>query len=158
MGLTGLGLILVLGMAGAVTALGDLLFLPADGSPLNTVRSDFSATASLIENLRVVHPMLAMLTAAYLVWLGLFLRRVRPCARGEALESGDLWGCWAADGGWFCHHRAQGPGLDAAHAPAAGLRAVAGGRDAGLLRHDGARVPPVPAPVGVARIRTTTGR
>ncbi|MDB5044315.1 MAG: cytochrome oxidase assembly protein [Deinococcus sp.] len=78
----GLGLLLVLGMAGAVTALGDLLFLPADGStPMATVKRDFAATASLIENLRVLHPMLAILTSAYLVWLGVFLRRVRPSAQ-----------------------------------------------------------------------------
>ncbi|GGO18685.1 COX15/CtaA family protein [Deinococcus humi] len=77
---TGLGLVLVLGMAGAVTALGDLLFLPADGTPVDTVRRDFAATAGVIENLRVVHPMLAVLTAAFLVWLGLFLRRERPSA------------------------------------------------------------------------------
>ncbi|WP_029475510.1 COX15/CtaA family protein [Deinococcus frigens] len=77
---TGLGLVLVLGMAGAVTALGDLLFLPADGTPIDTVRRDFAASASLIENLRIVHPMLAVLTAAFLVWLGLFLRRERPSA------------------------------------------------------------------------------
>ncbi|MFC6591588.1 COX15/CtaA family protein [Deinococcus lacus] len=52
----GLGLTLLAGMAGAVTALGDLLFAPAPGTPLDTVRRDFGATASLIENLRVVHP------------------------------------------------------------------------------------------------------
>ncbi|WP_075835434.1 COX15/CtaA family protein [Deinococcus marmoris] len=75
---TGLVLVLVLGMAGAVTALGDLLFLPADGTPLDTVRRDFAASAGVIENLRIVHPMLAVLTAAFLVWLGLFLRRERP--------------------------------------------------------------------------------
>jgi len=74
----GLGLLLVLGMAGAVTALGDLLFLPADGTPVETVKRDFASTASLIENLRVLHPMLAILTSAYLVWLGMFLRRMRP--------------------------------------------------------------------------------
>ncbi|MDV6374706.1 COX15/CtaA family protein [Deinococcus arenicola] len=75
---TGLGLVLVLGMAGAVTALGDLLFLPADGTAIDTVRRDFAASAGVIENLRVVHPMLAVLTAVFLVWLGIFLRRERP--------------------------------------------------------------------------------
>ncbi|WP_102125793.1 COX15/CtaA family protein [Deinococcus planocerae] len=80
LGLTvlGLGLTLVLGMAGAVTALGDLLFSPAPGTPLDTVRRDFGATASLIENLRVIHPMLAVLTSAYLVWMVGALRRLRP--------------------------------------------------------------------------------
>lgn len=74
----GLGLTLVLGMAGAVTALGDLLFTPAPGTPLDTVRRDFGVTAGLIENLRVVHPLLAVLTATYLVWMVGVLRRWRP--------------------------------------------------------------------------------
>lgn len=91
---TGLGLVLVLGMAGAVTALGDLLFLPADGTPIDTVRRDFAATAGVIENLRVVHPMLAVLTAAFLVWLGLFLRRERPSAQVNRW-SVTLWGVLA---------------------------------------------------------------
>ncbi|WP_216321774.1 COX15/CtaA family protein [Deinococcus aestuarii] len=80
LGLTalGLGLTLVLGMAGAVTALGDLLFAPAPGTPLDTVRRDFGATAGLIENLRVIHPLLAVLTSAYLIWMVGALRRLRP--------------------------------------------------------------------------------
>lgn len=74
----GLALLLVLGMAGAVTALGDLLFLPADGStPVQTVRGDLGAV-NLIQNLRVIHPMLAILTSAYLAWLAAWLRRERP--------------------------------------------------------------------------------
>lgn len=77
----GLALLLVLGMAGAVTALGDLLFLPADGStPVQTVRGDLGAV-NLIQNLRVIHPMLAVLTSAYLAWLAAWLRRERPGAQ-----------------------------------------------------------------------------
>ena len=85
----------MLGMAGAVTALGDLLFLPADGTPIDTVKRDFGATASVIENLRVVHPMLAVLISAFLVWLGVFLRRERP---GPEVSrwSGVVWGLIAA--------------------------------------------------------------
>ncbi|UQN07156.1 heme A synthase [Deinococcus sp. QL22] len=92
----GLGLLLVLGAAGAVTALGDLLFLPADGStPISTVKRDFAATATIIENLRVLHPMLAILTSAYLVWLGLLLRRVRPSAEVNRWSL-VLWGLLGA--------------------------------------------------------------
>ncbi|UBV42772.1 COX15/CtaA family protein [Deinococcus taeanensis] len=92
----GLALLLMLGMAGAVTALGDLLFLPADGStPVQTVKRDFAATASVIENLRVVHPMLAVLTSAFLVWLGVFLRRERPDAQVQRW-SGVVWALIAA--------------------------------------------------------------
>ncbi|WP_291426446.1 COX15/CtaA family protein [Deinococcus sp.] len=92
----GLVLLLILGMAGAVTALGDLLFLPADGSVgIGTVKHDYAATASIIEKLRVVHPMLAVLTSAYLAWLGVWLRRLRPGA--EVLRwSGVLWGLLVA--------------------------------------------------------------
>lgn len=76
----GLGLSLVLGMAGAVTALGDLLFRPEGGTPLDTVRRDFGSAATLIENLRVLHPLLAVLTSAYLIWMAARLRRLRPSA------------------------------------------------------------------------------
>lgn len=74
----GLGLTLLLGMAGAVTALGDLLFAPAPGTPIDTVRRDFGAAAGLIENLRVIHPLLAVGTSAYLIWMAGALRRLRP--------------------------------------------------------------------------------
>ncbi|WP_425148493.1 COX15/CtaA family protein [Deinococcus sp.] len=68
--LAGLGLLLMLllGMAGAVTALGDLLFTPTGMTPLDTVRQDFSLSASIIQNLRVLHPVLALGVSAYLFW------------------------------------------------------------------------------------------
>jgi len=73
-----------------------LLFLPADGStPIETVKRDFAVTASVIENLRVVHPMLAVLTSAFLVWLGVFLRRERPGAEVQRWSAA-LWGVLAA--------------------------------------------------------------
>ena len=59
---------LVLGMAGAVTALGDLLFTPTGMTPLDTVRQDFSLSATIIQNLRVVHPVMALGVSAYLIW------------------------------------------------------------------------------------------
>ncbi|AZI41549.1 heme A synthase [Deinococcus psychrotolerans] len=73
-------LMLLLGMAGAVTALGDKLFVPAPGTPIDTVKRDFGATASIIENLRVIHPALALVVCAYLVWFaGRVLReRLNP--------------------------------------------------------------------------------
>lgn len=74
----GLGALLLLGMAGAVTALGDLLFKPTGAGPLDTVRRDFSPAATLIENLRIIHPLMAVLTSAYLAYLAVWLRRVRP--------------------------------------------------------------------------------
>ncbi|ADV66620.1 COX15/CtaA family protein [Deinococcus maricopensis] len=79
--LVGLLLMLVLGMAGAVTALGDLLFAPSNGTPVDTVKHDFRTTATIIENLRVVHPILAFVTSGYLLW---FAGRARE-ARGEGV-------------------------------------------------------------------------
>ncbi|WP_424952392.1 COX15/CtaA family protein [Deinococcus sp.] len=76
---------LLLGMAGAVTALGDLLFTPTGMTPLDTVRQDFSLTATLIQNLRVVHPVMALGVSAYLIW---FAGRVgaRQGESGSLLE------------------------------------------------------------------------
>ena len=94
--LIGLGLLLLMGMAGAVTALGDLLFLPADGSVgISTIKRDYAATATLIENLRVVHPLISVLGAAYLAFLSYWLRLQRPS--GEVTRWGNvLWGLLAA--------------------------------------------------------------
>lgn len=71
---TGLVLCLLVGMTGAVTALGDLLFRPAPGTPLDTLRNDFGLNASFFERLRVLHPLLAVGTSAYLVWMALRVR------------------------------------------------------------------------------------
>ncbi|AWN22982.1 heme A synthase [Deinococcus irradiatisoli] len=78
--LSALGM-LVLGMAGAVTALGDKLFVPAPGTPLDTVKHDFGATASLIENLRVIHPTLALVVCAGLIGFAARVLRERPGAQ-----------------------------------------------------------------------------
>lgn len=87
----GLVLVLILGMAGAVTALGDLLFVPpAGGTPIDTIKRDYATTATVIENLRLVHPMMAILASAFLVWLGTFLRRERPGANVERWSM-SLW-------------------------------------------------------------------
>ena len=81
----GLVLMLILGMAGAVTALGDLLFTPTGMTPLDTVRQDFSLSASIIQNLRVVHPVLALGVSAYLFWFAGLVGN-RKSVSGSALE------------------------------------------------------------------------
>ncbi|WP_309573523.1 COX15/CtaA family protein [Deinococcus sp.] len=88
-------LLLILGMAGAVTALGDLLFLPADGTPIDTVKRDYAATAGALQNLRVIHPMLAIVVSAFLAWLAGWFRRERP-SPGVNRWSGAVWGLIAA--------------------------------------------------------------
>ena len=76
---------LVLGMAGAVTALGDLLFTPTGMTPLDTVRQDFSLSATIIQNLRVVHPVMALGVSAYLIWFAGWVG-ARQGGNGSVLE------------------------------------------------------------------------
>jgi heme A synthase len=66
-GLLGLGLLgmLVLGVSGAVTALGDTLFPVA--SLAEGLRQDFSPTAHLLIRLRLLHPLIAVAVALYLM-------------------------------------------------------------------------------------------
>lgn len=61
------GLLGLLGVSGAVTALGDTLF-PA-GSLSEGISQDFLPTAHFLVRLRVYHPIIAVITAAYL-WFG----------------------------------------------------------------------------------------
>jgi len=62
--LVGLAATLVLGVSGAVTALGDTLYPSA--SFLDGVKSDFAPTAHALIRFRVYHPLFAMLVGAYL--------------------------------------------------------------------------------------------
>lgn len=61
--------IVVLGMTGAVTALGDTLF-PAD-SLVEGILQDTSPTAHFLIRLRVIHPLTAVLVGGYLLVVGL---------------------------------------------------------------------------------------
>ncbi|HJW89394.1 MAG TPA: COX15/CtaA family protein [Anaerolineales bacterium] len=67
--LLGIGLagMLILGMSGAITALGDTLF-PA-GSLVEGLQQDLSPTAHFLVRLRILHPTIAVLVSAYLVLL-----------------------------------------------------------------------------------------
>ncbi|GAB1421752.1 heme A synthase [Anaerolineales bacterium] len=58
---------------GAVTALGDTLF-PAE-SLMAGFKADLDSTAHFMIQLRVIHPILALLTAFYLFYLGAYIRR-----------------------------------------------------------------------------------
>jgi heme A synthase len=76
--LFGLGIVgmLILGATGAITALGDTLF-PAS-SLAEGLQQDVSPTAHLFVQLRVFHPLIAVLVGAYSVWLGWFAANRRP--------------------------------------------------------------------------------
>lgn len=61
-----LGLLLVLGVSGAITALGDTLF--PSGTLREGIAQDFATTAHFLIRLRVYHPIIAVITSVYL-WL-----------------------------------------------------------------------------------------
>jgi heme A synthase len=76
--------VLVLSMAGAVTALGDTLF-PAE-SLIEGIQQDFSPSAHFIVRLRVWHPVIATLVGLYLILFSVSL----------AMEIRDPWSkCFA---------------------------------------------------------------
>jgi len=68
--LLGLGLLAVIGLgaSGVVTALGDTLFPVA--SLVEGVKRDFSPAENFLVRLRVIHPLLAMLSGLYMLVLG----------------------------------------------------------------------------------------
>ncbi len=74
--LTALTGTLVLGMTGAVTALGDTLFPAA--SLAEGIRQDFSPTAHLLVRLRVLHPTLAVAVVFVLLLAAGVSARLRP--------------------------------------------------------------------------------
>jgi heme A synthase len=59
--------VLVLGMSGALTALGDTLF-PV-GSIEEGISQDFSPTAHFLIRLRILHPTIAVIVAVYLIFM-----------------------------------------------------------------------------------------
>lgn len=61
--------VLVLGVSGAITALGDTLF-PSE-TLASGIQQDFSPTAHFLVRLRVWHPLLAILTGTYVVILAI---------------------------------------------------------------------------------------
>ena len=74
----GLLSLLLVGMSGAVTALGDTLFPAA--SLAAGLEADRSSDAHLLVRLRVLHPALALLTGAYLAVMVWWVGRQRPGA------------------------------------------------------------------------------
>jgi heme a synthase len=63
-------------ITGAIAALGDTLFPSA--SLAEGLRRDFSSASSLLLRLRLVHPVIAILGAAYLIWAAAGIVRGKP--------------------------------------------------------------------------------
>jgi cytochrome c oxidase assembly protein subunit 15 len=85
---TGLVGLLVLGVSGAIAALGDTLF-PVS-SLAEGLRQDISETSHVLVRLRVWHPVLALSVGTLLVVMGAWLSRLRPSA--EVKRSASLLG------------------------------------------------------------------
>jgi cytochrome c oxidase assembly protein subunit 15 len=83
---SGLLLVLLVGMSGAVTALGDTLFPSL--SLGEGFRADAAAASHILIRLRVLHPALALLTACYLGFLVWWVGRARPAAAGSRWARG----------------------------------------------------------------------
>lgn len=79
-----LGMI-VLGVSGAVAALGDTLF-PA-GSLAEGIKQDFSSTAHALIRLRLWHPIIAVAVSSGLIVLAIFVRKCRSSAQIRMLSS-----------------------------------------------------------------------
>lgn len=75
---TGLVALMLLGVTGAIAALGDTLF-PAT-SLAEGLQQDVSETAHVLLRLRVLHPLLAVGTGALVVVMASFTARLRPSA------------------------------------------------------------------------------
>jgi heme a synthase len=77
--------VLIVGMSGAVTALGDTLFPSA--SLAEGIRSDFSPTAHIFTRLRVLHPMIAVGSAVFAILLARLIAAKRSSERTQMLSN-----------------------------------------------------------------------
>lgn len=77
------GIVLFVGMSGAVAALGDTLFPATD--LVQGLREDFSPSSHLFLRLRMWHPVVAVLGSGYLIWLAALLLRRGTTASIRAL-------------------------------------------------------------------------
>lgn len=67
---------LILGVSGAVSALGATLF-PVT-SMAEGLRQDFSPTANIFVRLRIYHPLIAIVVSGFLIWVALSIRSRHP--------------------------------------------------------------------------------
>jgi heme A synthase len=76
---------IIVGMSGAVTALGDTLF-PSE-SLVEGFRADFSPTAHILVRARVLHPAIAVGSAVFAVLLGRLIAARRPDPRTQTFST-----------------------------------------------------------------------
>ena len=69
--------VILIGISGALAALGDTLF-PAT-SLSDSMRSDFATTSHLLLRLRLLHPVIAVIGAVYVIWI--FARCITSASR-----------------------------------------------------------------------------
>ena len=72
---------IVLGISGAVTALGDMLYPAA--SLIEGIKQDFSPAASIIVKLRPLHPLIAISVGLYLLLIGGLMAHLRPSSQTQ---------------------------------------------------------------------------
>jgi heme A synthase len=82
---TALAGMLILGVSGAVTALGDTLF-PAR-SLAEGLRQDLSPTAHILIRLRVLHPLIAVVVSLYVIFAASLARARRPVPQVKRLAA-----------------------------------------------------------------------
>lgn len=81
----GIVAVVVLGITGAITALGDTLFPAA--SLQHGIQQDLDPYAHFLIRLRVYHPILAVITGVYLIIMGQVVARQRPTQATKAASA-----------------------------------------------------------------------
>lgn len=78
--------VLAVSMSGAVTALGDTLYpIAPDGTIAEHLVADQSATAHFLQRMRIIHPLLAVAVALYLLWISIALPKLPDDPRVRSL-------------------------------------------------------------------------
>lgn len=76
--LGGLGVLIAISTTGALTALGDTLYPVTEGAHLSERVAEVRAGATLLERVRSLHPLLALLASLYLLGVASYLKSIAP--------------------------------------------------------------------------------
>ncbi len=83
-------LMVLVGLTGAITALGDTLFPVSERASLHHIRAELASGQHFLLQLRVVHPAVAVLAGAYVLWVA---RRCERSLSGAGRKAG-AWTYW----------------------------------------------------------------